>query len=44
MFSPQQNRKRGQNRLCLKVRGVMRVGRKRGTGGRDGPNNVYTYE
>jgi hypothetical protein len=38
VFSLQQNWRRGQNRFCLEARevGVDR--------GRDGPNNVHTYE
>jgi hypothetical protein len=33
-------RKRGQNRICLK----MRVVGGEQAGGRNGPNNIYTYE
>jgi hypothetical protein len=47
MSSLQQNWKRGQNRFCLEARG-QREGageRKGGWGrGRNGPNNVCTYE
>jgi hypothetical protein len=41
MFSLQQNWIREQNRFCLEVRWDREGGEK---GGRDGPNNVYTYE
>jgi hypothetical protein len=44
MFSLQQNWRRGQNRFCLEARGEGIKGWREGTGGRDGPNNVYTYE
>jgi hypothetical protein len=44
MFSLQQNWRRGQNRFCLKVKGRVRRGRGEGAEGRDGPNNLYTYE
>jgi hypothetical protein len=41
MLSLQQNWRRGQNRFCLEARGVS-GGQE--AGGRDGPNNVYTFE
>jgi hypothetical protein len=42
MSSLQQNWRRGQKRLFLNTRGL---GRERaGAAGRDGPNNVCTYE
>jgi hypothetical protein len=44
MFSLQQNWRREQNKLCLEVRGVERGGGEWTVEGRDGPNNVYTYE
>jgi hypothetical protein len=44
MFSLQENWRRGQNRFCLEVRGLGREGKEDRVGGRDGPNNVYTYE
>jgi hypothetical protein len=42
MSSLQQNWRKGQNRFCLKVRGM--VGGVSGGGGRNEPNNVCTYE
>jgi hypothetical protein len=44
MSSLQQNWRKGQNRFCLKVRGVGGRGKKWGAMGRNGPNNVCTYE
>jgi hypothetical protein len=47
MFSLQQNWRRGQNRFCLEASGVRERGSGWGeqeAGGRDGPNNVCTYE
>jgi hypothetical protein len=44
MSSLQQNWRKGQNRFCLKMRGVERRGRGRGARERNGPNNVCTYE
>jgi hypothetical protein len=38
----QQNWRKGQNRFCLEVRAVW--GEREGTAGRNGPNNVCTYE
>jgi hypothetical protein len=47
-FSLQQNwRTKEWNRFCLEAKGVRREGRvgaTGGAGGRDGPNNAYTYE
>jgi hypothetical protein len=37
----QQNWRKRQNMFCLEVR---RIRKERWAGGRDGPNNVYTYE
>jgi hypothetical protein len=43
MSSLQQNWRKGQNIFCLEAR---RVREREGMGvrGRDGPNNIYTYE
>jgi hypothetical protein len=42
MSSLQKNLRKGKNRFCLEARGM---GGKRGRGrGRNGPNNVCTYE
>jgi hypothetical protein len=38
------NWRRGQNRFCLKARGVRGEGGSGEAGGRDGSNNVCTYE
>jgi hypothetical protein len=44
MSSLQQNWRRGQNRFCLEVRGGGREEGKWRAVGRNGPNNVCTYE
>jgi hypothetical protein len=47
LSSLQQNWRRGQNRFCLEARGRWEGegGREEvGSGGRNGPNNVCTYE
>jgi hypothetical protein len=44
MSSLQQNWRRGQNRFCLEARGWGGIRRGWGAGGRNGPNNVCTYE
>jgi hypothetical protein len=44
MSSLQQNWRKGQNRFFLEARGVGGKGRGCGTGGRNDPNNVCTYE
>jgi hypothetical protein len=44
MSSLQQNWRKGQNRFCLKARGVGGKKRGRGAGRRNDPNNVCTYE
>jgi hypothetical protein len=44
MVSLQQNGRRRQNRFGLEERGVGVRRRGWGTGRRNGPNNVYTYE
>jgi hypothetical protein len=40
----QQNRRKGQNRFCLEERGVKGRGRRWGAGGKNDPNNIYTYD
>jgi hypothetical protein len=44
MSSVQQIWKKRQNRFFLEARWVRGRGRQQGTGGRDDPNNVCTYE
>jgi hypothetical protein len=44
MSTLQQNWRKGQNRLCLEVRGVGGRGKRWGAWGRDDSNNVCTYE
>jgi hypothetical protein len=44
MSSLQQNWRKGQKRFCLEVRGLGGERKQQVTGGRNGPNNVYTYE
>jgi hypothetical protein len=46
MSSLQQNWRRGQNKFCLEVRRGEREQTGKGVGarGRNGPNNVCTYE
>jgi hypothetical protein len=44
MASLQQNWKREQNRFCLEAKWVGGKGRGRGRRGRNGPNNVCTFE
>jgi hypothetical protein len=41
MCTLQQNWRKGQKRFCLEARGMGTEG---GGGGRNGPNNVCTYE
>jgi hypothetical protein len=40
----QQYWRKGQNRFCLELRGIGERGKGKGTGRRNGPNNVCTYE
>jgi hypothetical protein len=44
MSTLQQNWRKGQNTFCLEARGMERRGGHGGAGGRNGPNNVCTYE
>jgi hypothetical protein len=44
MSSLQQNWRKGLNRFCLEARGVGRRRRRWGTGRRNDPNNVRTFE
>jgi hypothetical protein len=44
MSTLQQNWRKGQNRFCLEVREMGEKGRGWGAEGRNGPNNVCTYE
>jgi hypothetical protein len=45
MSTIQKNERKGQNRFCLEVMGVVgRRGMVLGVGGRNGSNNVCTYE
>jgi hypothetical protein len=44
MSSFQQNWRKGQNRFCLEARGDRGEREEMGAGGRNGPNNVCTYE
>jgi hypothetical protein len=44
MSSLQQNWRKEQNRFCLEARGLGEKWRGQGDGGRNGPNNVCTYE
>jgi hypothetical protein len=44
MSSLQQNWRRGPSRFCLEARWVEGGGGEWGSGGREGPKNVCTYE
>jgi hypothetical protein len=44
MSSLHQNWRRQQNRFCLEAREVEGEKERAGSRGRDGPNNVCTYE
>jgi hypothetical protein len=44
MSTLQQNWRNGQIRFCMEARGVGGTERRWGAGGRNGPNNVCTYE
>jgi hypothetical protein len=40
----QQNWRKAQNMFCLEARGLRGRGMEQRAGGKDGPNNVCTYE
>jgi hypothetical protein len=44
IFSLQQNWRSGQNKFCLEMRGREYEAVEKGSGRRDGPNKIYTYE
>jgi hypothetical protein len=44
MSSLQQNRRKGQNRFFLEAIGLGGMGRRQGSGERNDPKNVCTYD